>query len=442
MIRPARDLQPRAWATLAYLFLTLVLGGASAAGYAANFLLQVSGALLAGWSLLDRAEQRLGRLLGTALLLGVLLAVVQFLPLPPSLWTRMPGREAVAHGFDLLGEPRPWLTLSLAPLSSLGSLAWLIPAAALFLAMRAPGAPALRYVTGVVLVASAISLLLGMAQWMTGRFYVYEITNFGRGPGFFANSNHQSNLLLAAIVLGSALLLEQRQARDGRRTLSAIAIVALPAFYFAGLLINGSLACLGLLAPVTIALILIAHPDWRANRAVTVLAVALAILCLAIAAFGPFANDLGGDTAIAGLSRKDFLVKGLAIAGKFAPFGSGLGTLPTLYPWFEDPALVSATYVNHLHNDWLELIVETGLFGAAAMGVFVFWFARLAGRLWFCPATPPLMLAPPIVLAVELLHSLVDYPLRTAALAGLAATMVAIMSNEEQASSAAPAGKS
>src|SRR3546814_8037022 len=57
MIPPSHDMQPRSLAKLAYLFLTLVFGGASAAGYTANLLLQVSGALLAGWSLRGRGRE-------------------------------------------------------------------------------------------------------------------------------------------------------------------------------------------------------------------------------------------------------------------------------------------------------------------------------------------------------------------------------------------------
>jgi O-antigen ligase len=416
----------RANATLAYLALVLVFGGASAAAYGPNLLLQLLGALLAGWTLWSMREPLFHTGLGRFFIALAVLAAVQFVPLPPGLWQHLPGRESVFQGFLTLGVDPPWLTLSLSPWHSLASFAWWIPALSLFLAMRAPGAPPTRHVIWTIAAVAGVSIVFGGLQAGAGSFYFYAITNFGEGPGFFANSNHQGSFLLAALSLwGCWAIGEHRaQAPGGVKSRADLPVVnsALALLLLAGVLVSGSLACLLLLAPVLAALALVYRPDFRLPLVLVLLAGIAVIAGVAgFLLFGPAENDLLTKGAVKGISRQDFLITGAQILKDFAPTGSGAGTFLELYRWYENPAEVSTTFVNHAHDDLLELLIETGVFGLACVVLFLGWFVPRAWKLWAGARRQSIQLAASMVIGVELLHSLVDYPLRTAAMSSVMA---------------------
>lgn len=422
----------RANATLAYLALVLVLGGASAASPLGNVLLQLTGAGLITWSLLDRSAE--GTLHTGLRRFGIALAVlmaVQFVPLPPALWQHLPGRGPVYDGFALIGAPAPWLTFSLNPWHSLESFVWWIPAAALFLSMRTSGAPLSRHLIAVVTAIAAVSVVFGGLQVSAGVFYFYEITNFGVGPGFFANSNHQGSFLLCALALwGCWTIGEVRGAPIGAKRLDSTGTLhaGVALLLVVGVVVSGSLACQLLLIPVLASLALVLKPDLRV--AMPVVLIGGLLLLGGIAAFliyGPAENDLLAKGVIPGISRHEFLITGLKILGDFLPTGSGSGTFVELYRWYEDPAQVTTTFVNHAHDDLLELLIETGLFGLAALVLFLVWFVPRAWNLWAGARRNVVPLAASIVIGTELIHSLVDYPLRTAAMSSLVAVACVLM---------------
>lgn len=420
-----RSMFNRSNATLAYLAAVLFLGGASAAAYSINTMLQLLGAGLIAWTLWSgpgphRTRTGLGGF-GVALLV---LGLVQFLPLPPELWRAMPGREGVAHGFALLDLPAPWLNLSLAPWKSLAALAWWIPALALFLATRADGAPPVRQLIWTIAVVAALSVLLGVLQRISGGGYFYLITNYGEGPGFFANSNHQGSFLLCALALwGAHCISELRQDRRGSwRSSTTLLMLGLGALLAFGVLISGSLACVLLIVPVGLALALMAKPDCRVPLpAVIGLGLLAVAVLIGLLFYGPFTNDLAAKSGIPGISRQEFLITGVKILRDYAPFGTGLGTFQDIYPWYEDASIVGTTYVNHAHNDLLELLIETGIFGLGALLMFLAWFVPRAIQLWRGERGQLMALAASTVVGIELAHSLVDYPLRTAAMSSIMA---------------------
>ena len=45
-------------------------------------------------------------------------------------------------------------------------------------------------------------------------------------------------------------------------------------------------------------------------------------------------------------------------------------------------------YVNHVHNDYLETVLETGLPGLLILVLFILWWVRRSVRIWRSPVTP------------------------------------------------------
>ncbi len=425
-------------ATLAYLAGVLLLGGASAAGWGVNLLLQLGGALLLSLSLWDRSALHPPsaplRLFGWSV---AVLAAIQFLPLPPVIWTLLPGRGPVLEGFALLNIAPPWLTLSMAPWHSLLSLCWWIPAVALFAAMRHRHAPSFAAVTRVIAGIAVLSVVLGAVQRSTGQAYIYTITNYGTGPGFFANSNHQGSFLLTTLALfgGQAIGQFRRKGPTPKGTRNRLAARFVPvasavvcAVLAAGIALSGSLACVCLLVPVALALAAMAWPGWRMRfAAVAAAGVSGVLLLAALLAFGPLTNDLTARGIVPGISRLDFLINGLQALRDVMPFGSGLGSFELLYRRYEDSRIIGTTFVNHAHDDLLELLIETGLFGAAALACFLRWLAPRCWHVWSGARDDVPRLAASAAIGVVLAHSLVDYPLRTAAMSAIVALACALL---------------
>jgi O-antigen ligase len=116
------------------------------------------------------------------------------------------------------------------------------------------------------------------------------------------------------------------------------------------------------------------------------------------------------------------------------PFGAGMGTFVPVYGMFEKPQdLFAHAYINHAHDDILELWLETGIFGIALMGAFAAWFVSRAIKIWRYAAVGvnefdrALARAATIAVALIVTHSFLDYPLRTAAMTAILAFACGLM---------------
>lgn len=420
----------------AYLMLCLVLGGASAEGFWANLVLQVIGVSIIGWALLARRKTELptaSRQLLWIAALTVLVIVVQLIPLPPALWTKLPGRDRVVEAFQLLDLPLPWMPISLAPVNTVYSGVWLLPALALVLAIVRLGGFKAGWIAWSILITTGAAVILGALQRLGGagsKWELYEVTNFGSANGFFANSNHMATLLLVAAPFLAALYIRATAAgRSTQRTSGLLVILAgALAVLVVGLVLNGSLAGVGLAVPVVALSILLIVSR---NRKLPWWSAALPALLAAGAVYavltGPFGNNLVGEQASTYGSRQESFAITIRAAEDFFPVGSGIGTFVPIYRTYEDPARVDRYYMNHAHSDWLELSLETGLPGLLVMGLFLLWWIRRTAAIWSSPSADVFASAATIASAAILAHSVVDYPLRTAAISAVFAACCALM---------------
>jgi O-antigen ligase len=110
------------------------------------------------------------------------------------------------------------------------------------------------------------------------------------------------------------------------------------------------------------------------------------------------------------------------------PFlGWGLGTFPIVYPEFR--SFYTTFFVNQAHNDYLQLLVETGLAGfSIAVWFLVLVFRRAAGKLenWTETASGALTVAALLGCVGILVHSFLDFNLQIPANAALFYVLCAI----------------
>ena len=427
----------------AYIFLCLVFGG-SAQGIWSNLLLQLLAIALIGWALLHRAAGRLeapARQVLAILGAGIVLALLHLVPLPPALWSALPGREVVATGFETLGRPLPWLPLSLAPYATMATLLTLLPPTAVLLVMLRLNAFRPAWLATAIALGTTASVALGVLQVSApgadSPWYLYPFTNLGVATGFFANANHLAILLVITIPFLAVLMNSGLRAPEdnGRRVTGlAAAAAAIGLVVLVGIGINGSLAGIGLSIPVLIASSLLVvrrrGPAARLLLPAAGLFLGVAILVLfASSRSGLLPEQARGSIA----SRAEMASTSLAAAADFAPVGSGVGTFRQVYVFHENPDTVRRTFVNHAHNDYLEIAVEAGLPGLLITVVFLAWFAAAAIACWRSASAPTIARAATIAVAAVLAHSFVDYPLRTAAIASIFAMSLALMSSRKDA---------
>ena len=423
------------WLAPAFVLCALILGGSSSGGLWANLLLQLASGALLVWLLAARLPLLPPRGAAAIFLAFTALLAIQLVPLPPSVWTALPGRSAVADGFDLAGITLPWLPLSLDPDASLAVLAsLLVPAAGLVL-FAATSPRGLHLAMAALVVAAVASIVLGAAQQMAGEgtaLQPYALTNPGKATGLFANRNHLATLIVLAIPCVLAL-------QPGRaHRPPAIALVAV---LLGGAALTGSRAGIGLALVATIISAVWLHAAPRA-RSVWIAALAAGA---AIAAAGAVWLAAAGDTPPPGgaeQQRPAMVATTLEAARDHFPAGSGAGTFLRVYQHYEDPAAATPEYRNHAHSDYAEILLEYGAPGALLILAALGWWAMQARDAWRAGPEAAAARCAVVMLGILLAHSLVDYPLRTGALAVLAALAAVLVARRGEPAHTTPAERS
>jgi O-antigen ligase len=421
----------------AYLFACLLLGG-SAQGIWQNALLQLAGVVIIAWA---AAEARPAPVTPSAkqLLLIALAAIaliaVQLVPLPPSIWAHGP-RVPIAESLRLLGDARGAMPLTLAPYSTLSSLLALIPPLAMLCAILGLKAFRLRWLAAALLAGAFAGILLGALQVTSAEpdqspWYLYRETNWGAGVGFFANANHMATLLVISLPFLAALAAAGRSANLQRYSALLSIIVGAVLVLVVGIALNGSIAGYVLALPVAAASTLIVIP--RGNKARGAVGLVAALLLagglIALATSSISSSAVGKEAATSAQSREEIFSTTARAIGDFMPWGSGLGTFRQVYPMYELLDQVTPTYVVHAHNDYAEIALEAGIPGIVLVLLFLAWWRDGVWRVWRTAEAGPFARAATIASAAILVHSVVDFPLRTAAVSAAFAMCLALIAD-------------
>lgn len=420
-----------------YLFACLILGG-SAQGVWGNMLLQLFGIAIIAWAATAPVERPMPRAAKPLLLLAItFIAVValQAIPLSPAIWAHGP-REQIAEGYQSLGLPVPALPISLTPYASLGALLCLIPPLAIFCAIVRLNAYRVSWFAAALLAGTVAGIALGALQVVsTGSnspWYLYARTNVGAAVGFFANANHMADLLLIALPFVAAMAAGKSGNIQRYSALHAV-LAGIGIVLIVGIALNGSLAGYGLAVPVLAASALIVLPSgsrWRSwFGGLAALSVALSLAGLANSSIG--GTRIGDGATNAVQSREQILVTTGRAVRDYMPFGAGLGSFVKVYRLYESPDAVTTEYVIHAHNDYVELALELGLPGVILLLLFFGWWLVQSLAVWRKSEGGPWARAASIASAAVLVHSLVDFPLRTAAISACFAMCVALLADRQ-----------
>lgn len=235
---------------------------------------------------------------------------------------------------------------------------------------------------------------------------VSNLLPFSILAGMFVNDNHFSSLVFAMIpLIAYYLLVRERQIALYLAVAAVIVFIQFAVGSRAGMGISGTLSILSLFWFLSRKL------SFATRAGIFLLA---STLMIAFVAFYAFDDPLKGD-----LRKVFFTTTWRAIQDHWLT-GSGLGTFTLVYPAYELRQNINELYANHVHNDYLEILLETGIAGIALIAFFFVLVIKNFRRL-------PLSEAAGLSILALAIHSLVDYPLRTMALGVILAYLSAVV---------------
>jgi O-antigen ligase len=256
-----------------------------------------------------------------------------------------------------------------------------------------------------------------LAQELTskGKIFWFYVPRFGGSLyGSYVNHNHYAGLMEMLvpfpIVVGMGHLL-----KGGKRAMVAFCAVLMASTIFLSGSRGGMLSFV-LEVAVFAALTLVQRRNFR-------VALGMAALCVLVLSFLVFLGKWQVLGRLGNLSpdvRLSMTKDSLKMFFHRPVLGWGLGTFPTVYPSYR--SFYTNLFVNEAHNDYAQLLVETGLVG---FGLMLWFLVRLyrsvspTSRRWEFKWDGAVSLAALLGCTGLLLHSLVDFNLQIPANAAL-----------------------
>lgn len=417
---------------LAILLIAAILLGGGGAGFGLlNLAVQATALLLIAFhfeTIRDfwRGLDYFGRIL---MLVTVLLPVLQAIPLPPAIWTQLPGRDLVLESYTAISSEDKWFSFSIDPRRTLLAASGLIaPIIALILASRLENDRSTRALEIVVGLAAA-SLAIGAIQLLSGNEVLSWYPNRDNDElyGFFANHNATGLFFVVALCCLASLPIEKFGRQFGSIVYWGLALALI-----LGTILTQSRSSTALLIVPCLFFIWVQIRSTKArSRSFLIRGFAMVGIATAGAALLIFSNSKLAQT----WTRFDDLEDmrpgiwqdTLAAIDHFWPLGSGMGTYRDAFEIFESLENINPLTAGRAHNDYLELALEAGVVGLGLLLVWLVFIARLYFRARNGTGGRPSDLVPTacmVSFGAIALQSAIDYPLRNQALLCVAAALL------------------
>lgn len=351
----------------------------------------------------------------------VVLVLCQLVPLPPAIWTQLPGRDLPAAILSASGIKPGWRPLSLEPELTIATALEMLPGIALFLAVRRLEANQLRRLAQLAIMVGIASAVIGGIQKALNGPAILSFfdTDPANAPGLFVNRDHQADFLLLQmplVALAARLGRRDSGGASSQVTIGCAAIFLLAAGIVATLSRTGLLllpmAAFGSLAVMF-------DLRWNMRRLLGTLAgLALIVIVAAqLPAVDLVVQRFGQEDA-----RPVIWAQSMTALRTYWPAGAGVGTFSRVYPVEEGINTLLPAFVNNAHCDYIELVLDGGIAALlliAAFAAWLCWAIVIAARSRGEREERSAMAASLIGIGVVLLHSCVDYPLRMMAIMAL-----------------------
>jgi O-antigen ligase len=283
--------------------------------------------------------------------------------------------------------------------------------------------------TAYGVVVASFAILQGMAP--NGKLYwVFSLQQGGAIYGPYVNHNHYAGLM--EMLMPFPLVLATTHFTDGNRKIVVAGIAALMA---GSIFLSGSRGGMAaFVAQIVVLSVLLVRKRDGSWKQPLMLGGFLALVIVFLVWMG--GNELTQRLASIHSEAREELSGGVRLSIDRdclhmllkKPFlGWGLGTFPIVYPEFR--SFYTTFFVNQAHNDYLQLLVETGVAGfAIAVWFLVLVFRHASTKLknWTETASGALTVAALLGCVGILVHSFLDFNLQIPANAALFYVLCAI----------------
>jgi O-antigen ligase len=374
----------------------------------------------------------------------VVLPLIHLIPLPPGWLAAVGGREIIEEIDRTIEASNVWRPLSMSPLGTANALfAGIIPLTTLVLGLNVIRAHQARIAQGL-LGLGVISLFIAVGQVIgsdDSALYFYDTTNRGNPVGLFANRNHHA-LFLACLIVIAPIALPQRYNLSQKvsskiNELMGTTVLFLICLWIAGMALltgsrSGALATFIALMSVPIITAsrarsmkgseILKRSSSRILRSIQmIIGISIFILFTVWLGRAPAIDRMFGDGWDTD-ARVTILPKMIELIFLYWPIGSGPGSFEKVFQLHESQFLLGPEYMNHAHNDIIEVLMTSGLVGLVFMLAGLGFWLVLAFRVFVidrADSLQPLRKVGAIIIFLLFLASITDYPLRSPSLAAL-----------------------
>lgn len=402
----------------AYLF-----GGSSTEGLnfrvGINLVCAVCGLLIVSMTP-SHVVKRIPWLVTLSMLLILLVLIVQLVPLPAEWLNKFqPAADTVSRELEFNSMSREYRPLSLTPYNTIITIAETMPVFLTAVACALMSRKHIIYLLGVIVVLTTISIVWGYCQVIVPSAfdtYIWKVSSFGTPRGAYANINHQANSIVITFPLLVLFVLSLRKYLDVPLAVTKSIFYVCSFIFVVGVVGAGSVAGYILAAIIFPASLMYFTRSMPSNRAQSMISGLLLAGIILVSGLMVFSSPQLQNLAVTSfqytpLSRQGIFEHAYGIAIENFVVGTGAGSFSSVYALYEPREFASSRFINHAHNEYLELIIEYGLFVVLIFtGILLSWFQNVLrmGSLTFV-STKLLMLS----ISGVLLHSLIDYPLRS-----------------------------
>ncbi|MCQ8871226.1 O-antigen ligase family protein [Mesorhizobium sp. LMG17149] len=396
--RSARSTEWEKYLVGSVLFLSVLIGGGTASGLYTEAVIEVA-AIVAAAAIFSRpSEHGIPRSALWLLALGLAVFCFQIVPLPAALLSGLRPEVLLAN---------PWLSgetglrfVSVGVGRTIECLLYFVAMAAFFLSvtrLRPDQVYGLLpfFLMGVICNGLAAAIQYSLSDTVA----IQGLLPFTINAGLFANQNHFSALLFVSIPFVVYYGLFRGHLLSGSLGLITLLLLLLAAGSRAGILIG--------LAITIISVVFLSARSRLGGYGIPAVFIGLSLYTI-----GAW-TKIDAEVVDPAFGRAEFARTTIAGIEENWATGVGFGSFPKVYQIYEKGEMIFKPYVNHAHNDYLELALEGGapvVFLVAAYSILLFAFSLAARR-------DPLQKMAFLSVSFLLVHSLVDYPMRTAALA-------------------------
>lgn len=377
------------------------------------------------------------RIVTILLAAAVALPLLQLIPLPPSLWQTLPGREPFAQGLLQTLGALPWGQVSLSPGNTINAASSLIVAVTALLLLSSIENRERAWLISAFIVLATGSMSIALAQFSLGRFSQPLINYTGDISGTFANRNHFALFMALGCVTIPLWALRRSHRRSQWRLPVAAGLYLL---FILTAMASGSRAGLivtVLALPIGVLIVredaksrLRGQPHWIAAA---LLVGGVSLIALVIGLSITLDRAVSVDRLFTANIEKDMRVQGsgtiLSMMFQYFPIGTGLGSFDPLFRIHEPFALLKQTYFNRAHDDFIEITLDSGVAGLLLLASALAWWMWASWRTWFGGNSSDILLGRlgSAIIFLVLLASIVDYPARTPLLMAIVTSAAAML---------------